>query len=158
MSTQIINNLKLLDLNSPIQISDWDALTKKALKHGLEEENPKFEFIKVFRKLIKKSSVDKIIFSNSFNLLTGHSQFSNIMLSREANQLQKGNFFFLLGINLSYIIKIICYAYLEEVLRLIEILVKKELSLMSLSHVPFFLCSYNASLSVTDQLLLRVRS
>lgn len=45
----------------------------------------------------------------------------------------------------------------EEVLRFIETLVKKEPSLMALSHVPLYLCSYNASLSVTDQLLLRVR-
>jgi len=44
----------------------------------------------------------------------------------------------------------------EEVLRLIETLVKKEPSIMALSHVPLFLCSYNASLSVVDQILLRV--
>lgn len=27
---------------------------------------------------------------------------------------------------------------------------------MALSHIPLFLCSYNASLSVTDQILLKV--
>lgn len=48
------------------------------------------------------------------------------------------------------------YLCVEEVLRLIETLVKKEPSIMAVSHVPLLLCSYNASLSVTDQLILRV--
>jgi len=48
------------------------------------------------------------------------------------------------------------FLYAEEVLRLIETLVKKEPLIMAVSHVPLFLCSYNASLSVVDQILLRV--
>lgn len=39
---------------------------------------------------------------------------------------------------------------------MIKTLVKKEPSIMALSHVPLYLCSYNATLSVTDQLLLKV--
>lgn len=91
MSNQIINSLKLLEVESPIQNCDWDNIAKSALKYGLVEENPKYDFIRVFRKLIKKSIIDKSILSNFLNLLTGHSQFSNIMLNRDANQHQKGN-------------------------------------------------------------------
>ncbi|KAF0767622.1 Nucleolar pre-ribosomal-associated protein 1 [Aphis craccivora] len=133
LSNQIVNNLKLLGPNCPIQISDWEAIIMKAVKYGLVEENPEYGFIKVLRKLVKKANIDKSIVSKSFELLAGHSQFSNIMLNRDAKQIQK-----------------------EEVLRLIETLVKKEPSIMAPSHVPLFLCSYNASLSVVDQLLLRI--
>uniref|UniRef100_A0A2S2NAL6 Nucleolar pre-ribosomal-associated protein 1 n=1 Tax=Schizaphis graminum TaxID=13262 RepID=A0A2S2NAL6_SCHGA len=105
----------------------------KAVKYGLIEENPEYGFIRVLRKLVKIANIDKSITIKSFELLAGHSQFSNIMLNRDAKQIQK-----------------------EEVLRLIETLVKKEPSIMAVSHVPLFLCSYNASLSVVDQILLRI--
>ncbi|XP_025207586.1 uncharacterized protein LOC112603296 isoform X2 [Melanaphis sacchari] len=133
LSNQIINNLKLLEINCPIQISDWDDIIMKAVKYGLVEENPEYCFIRVLRKLVKKANIDKSITSKSFELLAGHSQFSNIMLSRDAKRIQK-----------------------EEVLKLIETLIKKEPSIMAVSHVPLFLCSYNASLSVIDQILLRI--
>lgn len=133
LSNQIINNLKLLETNCPIQINDWDDITIKAIKYGLVEENPEYGFIRVLRKLVKKANTDKSILSKIFELLAGYSQFSNIMLNRDAKQIQK-----------------------EEVLRLIKTLVKKEPSIMALSHVPLFLCSYNASLSVVDQILLRI--
>ncbi|XP_050532927.1 nucleolar pre-ribosomal-associated protein 1 [Daktulosphaira vitifoliae] len=135
MSNKIISILKIFDPKSFVQLNDWDAIIKKALKFGLADENPKYELIKVLRKLIKNTSVEKSILLNTFNLLTGHSQFSNIMINRNANQAQK-----------------------EEVLKLLEVLVKKDPTLMTLSHVPFFLCSYNASMSVNDQLLLRLLS
>jgi len=96
LSNQIINNLKLLEPNCSIQISDWDAITIKAIKYGLVEENPEYGFIRVFRKLVKKANVDKSIVSKSFELLAGYSQFSNIMLNRDAKQIQKGNSFFIL--------------------------------------------------------------
>ncbi|VVC41831.1 Hypothetical protein CINCED_3A025916 [Cinara cedri] len=134
LSNQIISNLKLLEgTNCPIQISDWDTLAMKAVKYGLKEENPDYSFIRVFKSLIKKANVDVCIVKKSFELLAGYSQFSNIMLNRDSNQVQK-----------------------EEVLKLIETLVKKEPSVMVLSHVPLYLCSYNASLSTTDQILLRI--
>ncbi|XP_050435680.1 nucleolar pre-ribosomal-associated protein 1 [Adelges cooleyi] len=132
LSDKIIKTLKMLEDNSSIFISDWDAITKKALKCLLDED-AKYDFVKVLRKLLDKTSIDKLIASNTLSLLTGHSQFCNVMLNRSANQSQK-----------------------EEVLKLLEVLVNKQPSLMTLSHVPFFLCSYNASLSVTDQLLLRL--
>lgn len=78
-------------MKTPIQISDWDDLAIKAIKYSLIEENPEYSFIKVFRKLIKKADVDKSIVLKSFELLAGYSQFSSIMLSRDAKQLQKGN-------------------------------------------------------------------
>ncbi|XP_025413157.1 nucleolar pre-ribosomal-associated protein 1 [Sipha flava] len=133
LSNQIINNFKLLETLSPLEISDWDALTIKAVKCGLIENDPEYGFIRVFRKLIKKANIDKSVVSKSFELLAGYSQFTNIMLNRDAKQIQK-----------------------EEVLRLIFTLVKKEPSIMALSHIPLFLCSYNASLSVTDQILLKI--
>lgn len=61
--------------------------------------------------------------------------------------------FFELSFDLKKIKYFMC---VEEVLRLIETLVKKEPSIMAVSHVPLLLCSYNASLSVTDQIILRV--
>lgn len=91
LSNQIVNNLKLLGPNCPIQISDWDAIIMKAVKYGLVEENPEYGFIRVLRKLVKKANIDKSIISKFFELLAGHSQFSNIMLNRDAKQIQKGN-------------------------------------------------------------------
>lgn len=85
-----------MEPNCVIEISDWEDLTVKAVKYGLKEENPAYGFIRVFRRLIKKAVIDKSIISKSFELLAGHSQFSTIMLSREANQSQKGNFILLL--------------------------------------------------------------
>lgn len=73
----------------PIQINDWDALTIKALKHGLAQKDQEYSFIRVFRKLIKKINIDKSIVSKSFELLAGHSQFTCIMLSRDFED-QKG--------------------------------------------------------------------
>lgn len=93
LSSKIINNLKTLDSTSFVQLNDWDAITKKALKLGLVEENPKYEFVKVIRKLIKNTTVEESVILNTFNLLTGHSQFSNIMINRNANQVQKGKLF-----------------------------------------------------------------
>jgi len=81
----------LLETNCLIQISDWDALTIKAIKCGLIEENPVYGFIKVLRILIKKTSIDKSIISKCFELLAGYSQFTSIMLSRNFMELQKGN-------------------------------------------------------------------
>jgi len=91
LSNQIINNLRLLEINCPIQISDWDAIIMKAVKYGLIEENPEYGFIRVLRKLVKIANIDKSIIIKSFELLAGHSQFSNIMLNRDAKQIQKGN-------------------------------------------------------------------
>lgn len=91
LSNQIINNLKLLETNFSIKICDWDALIMKSVMTGLTETNPKYGFIKVLRKLIKKADIDKSIISKSFGLLVGHSQFSNIMLNRNVQQQQKGN-------------------------------------------------------------------
>lgn len=95
LSTQIINNLKLLETNCLIQISDWEDLAIKAIKYGLVEENPEYGYIRVFKKLIKKVHIDKSVVSKCFELLVGHSQFSNIMLNRDAKQIQKGNFILL---------------------------------------------------------------
>lgn len=89
----------------------------KAIKYGLAEENPELCYIKVLNKLIKKVNIEekinidevdinkdekafnKLIFAfietfvaKTFNLLVGHSQFINIMLNRDSNQIQKGNF------------------------------------------------------------------
>lgn len=86
----------MLSTNCTIQISDWDALTMKAVKYGLVEENPEYGFIRVLRKLVKKANIDKSIVSKCFELLAGYSQFSNIMLKRDAKQLQKGNLFLIL--------------------------------------------------------------
>lgn len=80
-----------METNSPIQIFDWVDLTVKAIKYCLKEENSEYGFIRVFRKLIKKAITDKSIILESFELLTGYSKFSTIMLSRDANQSQKGN-------------------------------------------------------------------
>lgn len=63
----------------------------KSVMSGLMEENPTYGFIKVLRKLIKKADIDKSVISKSFEFLVGHSQFSNIMLNRNIQQLQKGN-------------------------------------------------------------------
>lgn len=71
----------------------------KAVKCGLIENDPEYGFIRVFRKLVKKANIDKSIVSKSFELLAGYSQFSNIMLSRDAKQLQKGNLVLLLIIS-----------------------------------------------------------
>jgi len=156
LSNQILNNFKLLETNNcSIQINDWEAFTIKAIKCSLTEENPVYDFIKVLRILIKKANIDKSIVSKSFELLTGYSQFTSIMLSRNAKELQKGNLF-LLSIYYKLLFKLTFVLCTEIVLKLIETLIKKEPSIMALSHVPLFLCSYNASLSVTDQILLRV--
>lgn len=85
-----------METNCPIQISDWDAIIIKAIKYGLVEENPEYGFIRVLRKLVKKANIDKSIISKSFELLAGYSQFSNIMLNRDAKQIQKGNLFLIL--------------------------------------------------------------
>lgn len=79
----------------PIQISDWDAITIKALKHGLAPKDQEYSFIRVFRKLIKKIDVDKSVVLKSFELLAGHSQFIFIMLSRDVVD-QKGILLFIL--------------------------------------------------------------
>lgn len=63
----------------------------KSVVSGLMETNPNYGFIKVLRKLIKKADIDKSVISKSFELLVGHSQFSNIMLNRSVQQPQKGN-------------------------------------------------------------------
>lgn len=63
----------------------------KAIKYALKEENPDYSFIRVFKSLIKKVNVDACILKQSFELLAGYSQFSNIMLNRDSNQIQKGN-------------------------------------------------------------------
>lgn len=81
----------MLETNCPIQINDWEDLIIKAVKYGLKEDNSEYSFIRVFRRLIKKAVTDKSIISKSFELLAGYSQFSTIMLSRDANQSQKGN-------------------------------------------------------------------
>jgi hypothetical protein len=86
----------LLETLSPLEISDWDALTIKAVKCGLIENDPEYGFIRVFRKLIKKANIDKSVVSKSFELLAGYSQFTNIMLNRDAKQIQKGNLVYLL--------------------------------------------------------------
>lgn len=74
----------------PIKISDWDALTMKALKHGLAPKDQEYNFIRVLRKLIKQINMDKSVVLKSFELLAGHSQFIFIMLSRDVEE-QKGN-------------------------------------------------------------------
>lgn len=89
----------MLETHCPLQISDWNALTIKAVKCGLIENNPKYGFIRVLRKLVKKANIDKSTVSKSFELLAGYSQFSNIMLNRDAIQIQKGNFVLLLVID-----------------------------------------------------------
>lgn len=88
----------MLETNCSLQISDWDAIIMKAVKCGLIENDPEYGFIRVFRKLVKKANIDKSIVSKSFELLAGYSQFSNIMLSRDAKQLQKGNLVLILVI------------------------------------------------------------
>lgn len=83
----------MFEANCSIKINDWETLIKHSIQCSLIEANPDYTYIRVFRRLIKKAPVDKSIVSKTFEFLVGHSQFSNIMLSRDVYEEQKGKLF-----------------------------------------------------------------
>lgn len=51
---------------------------------------------------------------------------------------------------------IVIFCVLDKLIELLLLLTKKDPSVMSPSHVPILLGSYNATLDLTDQLVLQV--
>jgi hypothetical protein len=48
------------------------------------------------------------------------------------------------------------FTIVEDLIELLRILTRKNHSVMSISHVPFYLAAYNATLSHIDQRIMQV--
>ncbi|XP_011299628.1 nucleolar pre-ribosomal-associated protein 1 [Fopius arisanus] len=115
----------------------WPQFTRFSLRSGLK--NLKSGSTKVLSLLKTLSEVCDIAYEDEsqceyvktlFEMITSHSEFVNLMLSSQDIK--------------------------QDLLRLIFILIKKNSTIMTSSHIPLYLSAYNASLSQSDKQILLI--
>nr|CAD7457075.1 unnamed protein product [Timema tahoe] len=110
----------------------WTEFRKLALKLGLAKKGH-FMLLDVMSKLCEvlyRDGCREEQVVTLFQMVLSHSQFFNVVIGSASNK---------------------C-----SVIQLLLVLVKKAPSLMTSAHVPVLLGAYNASLSTSDQLILRL--
>nr|CAD7260110.1 unnamed protein product [Timema shepardi] len=110
----------------------WSEFTKLALKLGLAKKG-QFMLLDVMSKLCEvlyRDGCREEQVVTLFQMVLSHSQFFNVVIGSAPNK--------------------------YSVIQLLLVLVKKAPSVMTSAHVPVLLGAYNASLSTSDQLILRL--
>ncbi|XP_069668959.1 nucleolar pre-ribosomal-associated protein 1 isoform X2 [Periplaneta americana] len=114
--------------------SEWSACIKMSLKFGLQtQQDTKGMLLETLGKLcdiIYRSNIKEPDVNKMFQWTLSHSEFLTVMLGTAQKK--------------------------AKILALLLILVQKDPSVMSASHVPVFLSSYNATLELSDQLVLQL--
>ncbi|XP_072763089.1 nucleolar pre-ribosomal-associated protein 1 [Anoplolepis gracilipes] len=114
----------------------WPQFTRFSLKLGLKDAKDEEIQSNILKNL---SNLCDIAYQDNendeyaktlFEMATSHSEFVNVMLS-------------------SSIVK-------DNLVELLRILIRKNQSVITVSHVPLYLAAYNATLSIADQRILQI--